>query len=67
LEESAGPVGAVCKKAMKPGGNRKHAHDIQGQTNDDCYHAHARPEDKQTGQVHQEELHAEVKNHLVLF
>ena len=59
LEESAGPVGAVCQEAMKSGRDRKHAHNVQGQTGNNCHHAHARPDDQQTRHVHEKELHAD--------
>jgi hypothetical protein len=59
LECSASPVGTVREKAMEPGGNRKHAHDIQGQTGDDCHHAHACPDGEQASQMHEEELKAD--------
>jgi len=59
LEKPAGPVGAMCQEAMKSGGNRKHAHNVQCQTSDYCHRAHAGPDDEQTRQMHEEELHAD--------
>ena len=56
LEDPAGSIGAMSQQTMKPGGNRKHAHNIQSQTNNDSHCAHAGPNDQQTCQVHAEKL-----------
>jgi hypothetical protein len=58
LKSSTGSVGAMSEKAMKPRGNRKHAHYVQRNTGDDCYCTNARPDNKQAGQVHEKELKA---------
>jgi hypothetical protein len=59
LEDPTGSIGAVSQQAMKSGGNRKHAHDIQTQTNNYGYPTYARPNDQQTCQVHEEKLDAD--------
>ena len=66
LEKPAGPVGAVSQQTMKPGGDRKHADDVQSQTSSYCYHAYPCPDNKQTRQVQEEKLHAEVRNQFVM-
>ncbi len=59
LEQSTGPVRAMCQEAMKAGGNRKHAHHIQSKTSDYCHRADACPEHQQTREMHEEKLHAD--------
>jgi hypothetical protein len=58
-ESSAGSIGAVREEAMKAGGNREHAHYVQGQTDCNRHCAHARPDHQQTGQMHEEKLDAD--------
>jgi hypothetical protein len=58
LENSAGPIRAMREEAMKPGGDCKHADDVQGYTCDYCHDAHARPDYQQTCQMHEKKLNA---------
>jgi hypothetical protein len=61
LKDPAGLVRTVRQQAMKAGGDRKHANNIQSQARDyrDC--ADARPNDEQTGQMYEEKLYADGK------
>jgi hypothetical protein len=59
LENSAGAVSAVCQQTMKAGSNCKHSHHVQSQTGNHSHYAYACPDDKQTRNMHEEELHAD--------
>src|ERR1700730_7227661 len=59
LENSARLIRAVCEEPVKSCCNREHADNVQRHTGDYCHYTHARPDDEQASQVHEEELNTD--------
>jgi hypothetical protein len=46
LENSASHIGAVSEESMKSGRYREHTRYVKHQTGEECYRAHARPDNE---------------------